>query len=29
MAMNYHDMKLNSGIKGEVAYAKPAKITRW
>jgi multiple sugar transport system substrate-binding protein len=21
MAMNYHDMKLNSGVKGEVAYA--------
>ena len=21
MAMNYHDMKLNSGIKGDVAYA--------
>jgi multiple sugar transport system substrate-binding protein len=28
MAMNYHDMKLNSGVKGEVAYAMvPKKIT--
>jgi multiple sugar transport system substrate-binding protein len=28
MAMNYHDMKLNSGIKGEVAYAMvPKKVT--
>jgi multiple sugar transport system substrate-binding protein len=28
MAMNYHDMKLNSGVKGEVAYAVvPKKVT--
>ena len=28
MAMNYHDMKLNSGVKGEIAYAMvPKKVT--
>jgi multiple sugar transport system substrate-binding protein len=29
MAMNYHDMKLNSGIKGEVAYAMVPKKVKY